>query len=79
METGSNSVMVMRVVIDGEGLNYKLRFLHKGAWRKEVVTSPHNIEKAITQTWNELDNNEILYEKVPNGRAKAIRFPGRKY
>ena len=69
----------MRVVKEGCGLNYNLRFLYNGAWRHEVIVPPHNMEKMITTVWQDLNPNEILYEDVANSRVKAIRFPGRKY
>ena len=69
----------MRVIRDSEGLDYKLRFLHNGTWAHECVVSPHNVDKKITQVWNNLGNNEVLYEEVPIARIKAIRFPGRRY
>lgn len=68
----------MRVIREGDGLNYNLRFIHDGAHRYEITTSPHNMDKVITRVWHLLDSNEVLYEDVA-GRVKAIRFPGRKY
>jgi hypothetical protein len=66
-------------VREAHGLDYCLRFLHDGAWRQEVVVSPHNMDRVITKIWHELDDKEILYEDVANSRIKAIRFPGRRY
>lgn len=69
----------MIVVKDSAGLNYKLRFIHEGAHRYEATVAPHNLESTITRVWQSFGASEILYEDIPNGRTKAIRFPGRKY
>jgi hypothetical protein len=69
----------VRVVRRGEGLNYRLQFLHDGAWMHAVTVSPHNMDRVITQVWKRYAADEVLYEDVANSRIKAIRFPGRRY
>jgi hypothetical protein len=69
----------MRVVREGVGLDYRLRFLHDGAWAHECIVAPHNMDKMITKVWREFGGDEILYENIPLSRVRAIRYPGRKY
>ena len=69
----------MRVVREGYGLDYRLRFLQNGICMHECIAAPHNMEKTITKVWRDYGDDEVLYENIPYARYKAIRFPGRKY
>ncbi len=69
----------MRIVREGHGLDITLRFIHNGVNAHECVITPHNMDRMITKVWRELGDDEVLYEDIPWGRSKAIRFPGRTY